>query len=158
MHDFQFQFDHGAEKEVKPVSNLETWVPLEDNPELNSKEKEAVLFGNAVDSLYIVKPAFLVINERSELDYVEAKELDYYYVVAKLKKSPYMVLLGEEKSSKVMQKHMNERNAQFKEKTFYLDLYFSPNFGGLKPRNYLFEQVKLNAIPNAMVLFKENDG
>tara|TARA_Y100001970_G_C13970714_1_gene718054 strand:+ start:288 stop:761 length:474 start_codon:yes stop_codon:yes gene_type:complete len=152
MNEFKFQFNRGADKAPKAAGSLETWVPLEKNPGLNAKEKEAVFYGDAVEHLHIVKPAFLFMNSNSEIDLTTSDELDYYYVLAKLKRSPYLVLLGEEELTQKMKKQLQEVDET---DVYYLDLYFSPNFGVFKPRNFLFEKVELSSIPNTMVLARK---
>ncbi len=155
MHDFKFQFEEKLDKFAKPTSKLETWIPLDRDPGLSEEEKHSVLYGDAAESLHIVKPAFLYVDYKSGLNYVPSDQLDYYYLLAKLKKSPYLVLLGEQKKSLTMQRHLVENHKMSDKNTYYLDLYFGPYFGGLTPKCFLFEKVSLSKIPNTMVLFKE---
>ncbi len=152
MSDFQFQFDRPLNKKSVAHLNIETWVPLTENPQLSSQEKEAVLFGDVVEELYLVRPAFLYLNQKEKLSFIPAGELEYYFTVAKLKKSPYLVLLGEEVKSRHMEQFLNKNKPK---KTFYLDNYLAPHFGTIKPKCHLFEKVSLNLIPNTMVLFRE---
>ncbi len=155
MQEFKFHFDSAPKKKRSKRSILETWVPLSQNAELTAKEKETVLFGDSIDELYLVKPAFLYINAREQVKFVSGEELNYYYTVAKLKKSPYLVLLGEEIKSKNMQTFLQKKQTGETTTIFYLDIYLSPHFGALKPKFHLFEKVSLSGIPNSMVLFKE---
>ena len=158
MGDFKFQFDLPSERRVSKAKVLETWVPLEHNPELNALEKESVLFGEAVEELYLVKPAFLYVDAKLGINYIPGDDLDYYYTLAKLKKSPYLVLLGEEKKTPQMQSHLNNAQIGGTGNSYYLDIYLAPNFGGLKPKCILFEKTHLHVIPNTMVLFREAKG
>ena len=155
MTEFQFQFDPVPKKKKIKRSRLETWIPLPENALLNPAEKEAVLYGDAIEQLFLVMPAFLFVDEKKTLSYFQSNELDYYYTVAKLKKSPYLVLLGEEKKSAHMHHLLEEREAEISKHTFYLDNYFPPNFGGIKPKCLLLEKTQLTVIPNTMVLFRE---
>ena len=155
MHEFQFNFDKKPEKKLPEKGLLECWLPIENNPQMLPKEKDAVYFGDAVDSLYIVKPAFLHSDSENGLAFMPADELEYYFLLAKLAKSPYMVLLKEQKKDAHMKKHLLERHTISDMNTFYLDHFNGPGFGGLSTSDTLFEKKTISYLPDTMVLFRK---
>lgn len=154
--DFDFIMPEKVGSQVDARSNLEHWIPLSESPRLNKQERNAILYKpDVVETLYLVKPGFLQPDENGGITYVEAQEIPYYLIAAKLHKSPYMVLLGDYEKSQEMDAFLK---LKFNPKTthqFYFDPYFSPNFGMVRPRYFLFEKVKLKSIPNTCVLFRQ---
>ena len=154
MFDYQFQFDTNPKMMQSKGSQLEFWVPLQQDPFLHPQEKNALLYGDIIESLHVVKPAFLYTDSQKRIDFSPADQFEYYYTIAKLKKSPYLVLIGEEKKSSVMQEHLEKNHRADNKNCFYLDLYFGPTFGGVRPKYFLFERTDLKSVPNTMVLFR----
>lgn len=153
MHSHKFLFDKGKPAKKAAKAKLETWVPLEE-PQLTDVEKESVLYGDATESIFIVRPAFL-LHDGKEMGYVKGDHYNSYSIGAKLKRSPYMVLLGEEIASPSMQKFLKEKHTLLEPEMYYLDCFFSPGYGALKPQYILLEKVALSNIPTTSVLFKD---
>lgn len=154
--DFDFIMPEKAEAKGSLGATLEHWVPLSENPTLSKEERNAILYKpDVIETLYVVKPGFLQMDAQGSMSYVEADEIPYYLVAAKLKKSPYMVLLGDYEKSEQMEAFFKSKLSPKSTKKFYFDPYFSPNFGMVRPKYFLFEKVKLKSIPNTCVLFRE---
>jgi hypothetical protein len=152
--DFDIVFDNKETNiEHKPL-NLEFWVPLAD-PELRKNERDAILYKeDVVESMHIIRPAFLHTDGLGRVIFTKTETLDYYIVAAKLKKSPYLVIYGDFKKSPKMDSFLSQDFAPKETENFYFDNFFSPGYGLLRPKYFLFEKVELKAIPNTMVIFR----
>jgi hypothetical protein len=152
--DFDIIFDKNSINiKNKPLS-LEFWTPLEE-PELRKNERDAILYKeNVVESMHIARPAFLHSTVSGEITFTKTENLDYYIVAAKLKKSPYLLIYGDFKKSSKMNSFLSEDFNPKKTESFYFDNFFSPGYGLLRPKYFLFEKVELKSIPNTMVIFK----
>lgn len=153
--EFQLQLGQHQSLTSDPFAKLETWVPLKKNPTCTGKERDAVLYGEVIDHLYIVKPAFLYQKVSKEWGFYVADELSHYWTLAKLKQSPYLVLMEQQHKTMLMHHHLVTKHAPLQKNTFYLDHFFTPSFGGVSPKLYLFHKVQLKTMPNVPVLFRE---
>jgi hypothetical protein len=108
-----------------------------------------------IESLHIAIPSFLVNSENDEFGYYPCFELERYFIVGKLKQSPYMVFYEEKRSSKQMQKKMKEGFLTNRSNYYLFDAFYDPFFGGVSPKYYLFQRVTFESVPDAMILFKD---
>ncbi len=154
--DFNFSSSEIGEGEIYVPKVLELWAPLEERPFLNEKEMSSILHEDQViESLHIAIPSFLVNSENKEFGYYPCFELDRYFIVGKLKQSPYMIFYEEKKSSKNMQRLMREGFLNNRSNYYLFDAFFDPFFGGLSPKYYLFQRVDFETLPEEMILFKD---
>lgn len=143
--DFDFILEQKAETSKK---NLECWVPLQEDPVLRKNEIRSLWYGkDVVESLHLVKIAYLYMDAKEEIAYEPAgAEFDIVFLAARLKKVPYMVIYDHYKG--------NPEQLEKLERPYYIDLFYSPNFGTFRPKYFLFQQTSLTAIPDTMVLFR----
>ncbi len=154
--EFNFSLPDEEGDEVYVPKELELWAPLEERPSLNEKEMSSILHEDQViESLHIAIPTFLVSSENDEFGYTPCFELDRYFIVGKLKQSPYMIFYEEKKSSKNMQRLMKEGFLNNKSNYYLFDAFFDPFFGGMSPKYYLFQRVDFEVIPDTMILFRD---
>lgn len=144
------------EGELYLPQEMELWTPVEERPNLNPKEMNTLLKeSQAVDSLHVAIPSIIVGSENGQLGYIPCFEMERYFIIARLKQSPYMVFYEERKSSKHMQQMMKEGFAKNSSNYYLFDAFFTPFFGGLTPRYFLFQRSNFEEVPEAMVLFRD---
>ena len=154
--EFNSSLPEDLDEVVYTPRELELWAPLEERPNLNEKEMSAILHEeNVIESLHIAIPTFLVSSENEEIGYTPCFELDRYFIVGKLKQSPYMIFYEEKKTSKNMQRLIKEGFLNNRSNYYLFDAFFDPFFGGLSPKYYLFQRVDFETIPDAMILFRD---
>jgi len=152
--DFDIVFESNATNIKHKPLNLEFWIPLEE-PELHKNERDAILYKeNIIDSMHIIRPAFLHTDNVGGVTFTKTETLDYYLVAAKLKNSPYLVIYGDFKKTSKMDSFLSKEFTPKETENFYFDNFFSPGYGLLRPKYFLFEKVALKSIPNTMVIFR----
>ena len=153
-------FDLFVDKDNRSKSlkkKIDYWTPIEDSPQLTDEERKLILYtDDVVDNLRLVKPACLFSADGASIDYAVNDEADYYFVAAEIKDSSMMVLYEQYSMTDEMKKFLKKKsNKKVKKDFYYLDNYFSPNFGMFSPKYLVFEKVEVSGIPNKIVLFKE---
>ncbi len=153
---FNFPTPKRGKEEIQIPREMEMWTPIEDKPNLNSREMNTILSGDQViESMHIALPSFLVATENEGLGYYPCLELDRYFILAKLRQSPYLVFYEEKVASKQMQKSIKEGFAKNPGNYYLLDVFFTPFFGGITPRYFLFQRANMDTIPETAVLFRD---
>jgi hypothetical protein len=154
----EFNFSHNKDTvdDIYVGGQLELWSPIEENPKLNDNEV-SLLFGEeeVTDSFHIALPSLITNLDGDEFGYTPCFELDRYYVVAKLKHSPYMVFFEEKIASKQMKKHLIEKFRQNRSNFYLFDAFFEPLFAGISPKHFLFQKVSFDTVPESVILFRE---
>ncbi len=154
--EFNFSLSRGDNDDIYIPKEMEFWAPLEERPALNEKEMSTILHDEGViESLYVAIPSFLVHSESDEFGYYPCFELEKYFIIGKLKQSPYMIFYEEKKSSKEMQKKMKEGFLTNRSNYYLFDAFYDPFFGGVSPKYHLFQRVTFESVPDAMILFKD---
>ena len=154
--EFNFAFSESDENNIYFPDALEFWAPIEERPALNESEMSSILSEDEViDSLHVALPSFLITSEVEGFAYSPCFELDRYFIIAKLKESPYMIFYEEKKSSPRMQNLMKEGFLKNRSNYYLFDAFFDPFFGAITPKYYLFQRVSFETIPDAMILFRD---
>lgn len=154
--EFNFSLEKGASEDIYIPNEMEIWAPLEEGPNLTEKEMSTILHNDdVIESLHIAIPSFLVHSENEEFGYYPCFELERYFLVGKLKQSPYMVFYEEKRSSKAMQKKIKEGFLERRSNYYLFDAFYDPFFGGVSPKYYLFQRVTFESVPDVMILFKD---
>lgn len=154
--EFNFSFENTNSEDIYIPKEMELWVPLEERPSLNEKEMSTILHNeDVIESLHVAIPSFFVNSENEEFGYYPCFELERYFLVGKLKQSPYMIFYEEKRSSKVMQKKIKEGFLANRSNYYLFDAFYDPFFGGISPKYYLFQRVTFESTPDVMILFKD---
>ena len=154
--EFGFSSEEVGKEEVYIPKELELWAPLEEKPQLNEKEMSSILHEDEViESLHIAIPSFLVTSENEKLGYYPCFDLDRYFIVGKLRQSPYMIFYEEKKSSRHMKKMLKEGFLKERSNYYLFDAFFEPFFGGAAPKYHLFQRVTFDTVPDAKILFRD---
>ncbi len=154
--EFNFSFSDSNIDDIYVPNALEFWAPIEERPALNESEMSSILNeGEVIESLHVALPSFLITSEEEGFAYSPCFELDRYFIIAKLKDSPYMIFYEEKRSSPRMQKLMKEGFLKNRSNYYLFDAFFDPFFGGITPKYYLFQRVSFETIPDAMILFRD---
>ncbi len=154
--EFNFLSSEAHKEEVYIPKELELWAPLEERPNLNEKEMSSILHEDEVmESLHVAIPSFLISTEGEDFGYYPCFDLDRYFIVGKLKQSPYMIFYEEKRSSPRMKKILKEGFLKDRSNYFLFDAFFEPFFGGVSPKYYLFQRVTFDTVPDAMILFRD---
>ncbi|MBM3193222.1 MAG: hypothetical protein FJZ59_03195 [Chlamydiae bacterium] len=154
--EFNFSLTKNQSEDIYIPKELELWAPLEERPSLNEKEMKTILHNDdVIESLHIAIPSFLVNSENEEFGYYPCFELERYFLVGKLKQSPYIIFYEEKRSSKVMQKKIREGFLLNRSNYYLFDAFYDPIFGGASPKHYLFQRVTFESVPDVMILFKD---
>jgi hypothetical protein len=153
----EFNFSHNShETDFVIAKELELWTPVIETPTLSDKEI-STLFGDesVIESLHVALPALISSIDDGQFGYTPCFELNRYYLVAKLKHSPYMVFFEEKITSVNMKNHLIQSFNQDKSSFFLFDAFFEPLYGGISPKNYLFQKVTLDSVPESVILFRD---
>lgn len=154
--EFYFSLPEVGKEEIFVPKEIEMWAPLEERPSLNEKEMSTILHEDQViESLHVALPSFFVHSEDEQFGYFPCFELDKYFIVGKLKQSPYMIFYEEKKSSPHLKKMMREGFLKNRDNYYFFDAFFDPFFGGIAPKYYLFQRVSAEVVPDAMILFRD---
>jgi hypothetical protein len=153
----EFNSSHNShETDFVIAKELELWTPVSETPTLSDKEISS-LFGDepVIDSLHVALPALIASMDDGQFGYTPCFELNKYYLVAKLKHSPYMVFFEEKITSENMKKHLMRNFKQDKSGFYLFDAFFEPLYGGISPKNYLFQKVTFDSVPESVILFRD---
>jgi hypothetical protein len=153
----KFNSSHNSnETDFVIAKELELWTPVDETPMLSEREI-STLFGDepVIDTLHIALPALISNIDDGQFGYTPCFELNRYYLVAKLKHSPYMVFFEEKVSSENMKKHLIKSFNEDRSGFFLFDAFFEPLYGGISPKNYLFQKVTFDSVPESIILFKD---
>jgi len=134
----------------------EFWVPIDKNPQLRSHERKDILYKEGIiASVHLVKPAFLISDSLGKIAFQECNELKYFFLAMCLKNSPYLLIYDAYQKNSFMTEYLGNKSNHKIESTFYMDLFYNPNFGTILPKQILFEKINLKSIPETAVVFRE---
>src|SRR3990167_8817978 len=151
--DFNFSLPKKKNREdIQSPRELEIWTPVEERPGLNNREMSTILNEDQViNTMHIVIPSFLTQTEDGKIGYYPCFELNRYFIAATLRQSPYLVFYEERKATPRVRKILEERFLNDLSKFFLVDAFFTPMFGGIMQKYFLFQRATFETVPEAIV-------